>query len=766
MPFLPEIPTWEREVINTQTFLGLNRGLSIGDGEMADMLNMSSDNYPVLSTRAARGTPQFDYAATVTPEFAGTVDGMLGTDRLVVCHDGKVYLDGIEVPITLSTEPAKRAKKLVNLGAYVCIWPDKKYFNINNPDECGDMGSKWEPAEGDAISAMMCRLDGTDYDMEKIVVSNLAPEEPADQDFWLDTSGEKDVLKQYSALHATWVQVATTYIKIEAPGIGKGIKDGDVVWLEGVHEVGTAEEDGSSDNPISADREYAGKNVNLSSSYSVTTGVGVQGSTTDPSQVYTYGTPSTSTRTQIITIDDLPNNSKIVEAYLKFDSSGIQNGHDFHEYRIATANGISFDPSEGEKSVPITVKGNGDVSVKFVFQGENNIGLLYGMTSTLSISNVRIEMLVDAVDSDSANYQELKRLNTTNTIYGAGDDYIIVAGMLHNAVTLEDTLALEMKVPDLDYVCEANNRIWGCCYSEVDGTIVNEIRCCALGDYRNWYKFTGVSTDSYTMTVGSDGIFTGAFSLQGVPIFFKESFIHRISGTIPANYTLNTIRGRGVQDGSWKSLVVVNETLFYKSRNEVMGYEGALPYAVSGRLGHDDYQKAVAGAYRDKYYINMQDRATQLWHTYVLDTAKGLWHQEDMQKISHMASIGGELVLACEGAETTNLRTVGNRSGTVEEPFEWSVTFGILGFQSEQQKYLSRYNIRAQMSAGSHMKVEMQYDSDGKWHHIGTMRSTKLRTFLLPIIPRRCDHCQLRLSGTGTINIYSVAREYENGGDG
>jgi hypothetical protein len=153
------------------------------------------------------------------------------------------------------------------------------------------------------------------------------------------------------------------------------------------------------------------------------------------------------------------------------------------------------------------------------------------------------------------------------------------------------------------------------------------------------------------------------------------------------------------------------------------------------------------------------------WHTYVLDTAKGVWHREGDERVAFMSSASGELVLAVEGAETTSLRTVGNRD-KVKEDFQWSVTFGIMGFQSEQQKYLSRYNIRAQMSAGSHMKVEMQYDSDGKWHHMGTMKSPRLQTFLLPIIPRRCDHCQLRISGNGTINIYSVAREYENGGDG
>ena len=94
------------------------------------------------------------------------------------------------------------------------------------------------------------------------------------------------------------------------------------------------------------------------------------------------------------------------------------------------------------------------------------------------------------------------------------------------------------------------------------------------------------------------------------------------------------------------------------------------------------------------------------------------------------------------------------------------MTFGTFGYQQEQQKYLSRFNIRAQIEAGGWMKVEMQYDSDGKWHHMGTMKSPKLRTYLLPIIPRRCDHCQLRISGRGNVNIYSIARIYENGGDG
>lgn len=763
MPFLPEIPTWEREVINTQTFLGLNRGLSIGDGEMADMLNMSCDNYPVLSTRQKRGMPQLSYNAAITPDLAGSVDGMLGTDRLVVCHEGKVYLNGEEVPLELSTEPSKKEKKLVSMGAYVCIWPDKKYFNVNNIDDCGDMGSKWTAAEGETITAMMCRKDGTDYDMDTITVSDTAPTDPDDGQFWLDMSGEVDVLKQYSKLHGQWMQVATTYIKLQSSGIGKDLKEYDSVWLSG------AVIDEQNTEPVEPGMlEFEGKDVQLNTTWTV------QWDTVEGGD-RVYSDPTADAKMISIDVEGIPYGAYVESATLTFDANFTAYVTKIDDRDILTVNDNEF--VTGANSINVDIRKNGSYNYKFYWDPYFVHEFSYGVGSkTMSIAITNIKLTVNYapanLSDDEADIDQVEALNTTNIVYGCGDDYIIVAGLLHRHLTLKNTLAVEMKIPDLDYICESNNRIWGCVYQEKDGTVVNELRCCALGDFRNWSKFQGTAADSYTVTLGSDGVFTGAIAHQGVPIFFKESYIHRVSGTIPANYTIITVQGRGVQEGSWRSLAVVNETLFYKSRNDVMAYEGAMPYAVSAKLGQKLHTNAVAGGYRDKYYICM--RAENLtWHTYVLDVTKGLWHQEGTEKITHMATAGGELVLAIQeessaatsAAEATHLRTVSSK-GTVEEDFNWSVTFGILGFESEQQKYLSRYNIRAQMSAGSYMKVEMQYDSDGKWVHMGTMRSTKLRTFLLPIIPRRCDHCQLRLSGTGTINIYSVAREYETGGDG
>lgn len=751
---LPEIPTWDNATINTQTFLGLNRGMSIADGEMADMLNMSSDNYPVLSSRKSRGAPIFPVEGGGVTSHEGVASGMLGTDRVIVCTDGKVYMDGELLPIELSAEEHMQPKHLVSMGAYVCIWPDKKYFNVTNVNEYGNMGWRWQSPVNITVSAMMCRKDGTNYDMEDITVADKAPAEPVDQQLWLDTSGEDHVLKQYSEMYQEWVQVATTFIKIQASGIGVGLKENDVVHMSGVRSVAVG--DAQPTQTLEGDEEtlsFPGEDVSLYSKFTTTHMGGTNWVSTEASTV---------SKTCTIAVEGIPEKAVVTKAVAKCDI-----GYSHYGARVLTINGDHY--SEGTSpEIPLEMTGDGEASLKFLFQSYNNATVSGSHGGRLNITNIRVEVTYEVSSGgdetvENLDEKQLEALNTTNLIYGCGKDYIIVAGLLHNVHTLANTLVVELKIPDLDYVCEANNRIWGCSYARVNGELTNEIRCCALGDFRNWYRFEGTSMDSYVMSVGSDGPFTAAYSLRGVPLIWKEDYLHKISGTQPSNFTLNTLKCRGVQDGSWRSLAVVNETLMYKARNDVMAYDGATPYSVSEKLGPARYYDAVGGAYRDKYYICMRDDQIRR-HLYVLDTAKGLWHKEDENSISFMAAADGDLVMAVEAGGVTKLLAVGNQAEEAER-FPWSVTFGTFGYSSERAKYLSRFNIRAQMAAGGVMRFEIQYDSSGRWEKMGTMKSNRLQTFLLPIIPRRCDHCQVRISGEGEISIYSIARVYEEGGN-
>lgn len=96
-----------------------------------------------------------------------------------------------------------------------------------------------------------------------------------------------------------------------------------------------------------------------------------------------------------------------------------------------------------------------------------------------------------------------------------------------------------------------------------NGEVVNTIYACKFGDFKNWNSFPGISTDSYFVSVGSDGPFTGAVTLNGFPIFWKEGCLHKIYGDYPATFGVQTTACRGVQKGCDRSLAIVNEVLYY-----------------------------------------------------------------------------------------------------------------------------------------------------------------------------------------------------------
>lgn len=741
MPYFPDIYEEQAQVANTTTFYGLNRGLVTSEGEMADMENMTSDHLPVLSTRPHRRVPAFPGAEEGGHVHPTNPQGLLGTDRLIMADDGRIYVDGVLFEgLTLSTDPAMEPKHMVAMGAYVCIWPDKVYINLANPDDYGPMGVKWTPGEGDVISAMMCRRDGKDYDMEDITIGGTAPADPVDQQLWIDNSTGEDVLKQYSTMYGEWVTIASTFIKIQATGIGKGFKEGDVIFLSGVQQDG-ATFAGGEETLTFPTEEFTLK------SYFQTTHQG--------GQSYVSTTATVDWRVKTIQVEGIPEGASVVGAQMKFTT-----GVPLYGAKLYTVNDKKV--VLGDNTIDVEVTGNGEYSFLFKFQGYNNANTSGQHYGSSYVRDIVLEVTY-AVTAGGKN-EKLEALNTSNQLYGAEDDYIIVAGLLRSSMALAKTLVAERRIPDLDYVTESNNRLWGCSYAKKDGTLTNELLACALGDFRNWYRYQGTSMDSYAVSIGSDGKFTAACTVRGQPIFWKESCMHKVSGTEPSSFGVTTTVCRGVQDGCWRSLAMVGEMIYYKSRMDVMAYDGSMPYAIGEKLGRTRWYEATGAAYLDKYYLCMRTEDMK-WSVYVYDTMKQLWYREDGSEVHHMANAQGTLYMIRENGEP-ELLSIGGLTGENEGTFDWSVTFGVFGVGDPNQKYLSRFNIRAQLAAKASMTLLIQYDSDGVWHNMGTMRTPILRTFLLPVVPRRCDHLQVMIKGTGDAKIYGISRTYTGGGDG
>ena len=342
------------------------------------------------------------------------------------------------------------------------------------------------------------------------------------------------------------------------------------------------------------------------------------------------------------------------------------------------------------------------------------------------------------------------------------DDYIVIVGILDEAVTYESQLRLERTVPIMDFVIECNNRLFGCRYGvAANGEVVNEIYASKLGDFRNWNCFMQISTDSWVGGVGTDGQFTGAITHMGYPLFFKENCVHKVYGNYPANFQIQTTACRGVQKGCHRSLAVVNETLFYKARNAICAYDGSLPSEMSYALGNEAYSEAVGGSHGNKYYISMKDAAGK-YHLFVFDTAKGMWHKEDNLQAEAFCSCDGELYAISNGKIITMLGT-----GTPDaDPVEWMVQTGEIGLSSPDMKYISRLTVRMSMEIGAEARILAQYDFSDEWESLCYLGNTdNLRSFSLPIRPKRCDHMKLRIEGEGMVKIYSITKTIEQGSD-
>ena len=328
-------------------------------------------------------------------------------------------------------------------------------------------------------------------------------------------------------------------------------------------------------------------------------------------------------------------------------------------------------------------------------------------------------------------------------------------------LTGEGTLKLSRKIPDMDLVFECGNRLWGCKYGIVGDKFLNEIYCSKLGDFRNWYSFQGVSTDSYVASIGADGPFTGAVAYMGRPLFFKENCMIEVYGSYPATYQVQTTLCAGVQKRCHKSLAVVNNVLYYKSRQGVCAYDGSLPVQIGSVFGSQRYYMATAGAWGSKYYICM-DSGTES-SLFLYDTLRGLWHREDNVYITDF--------VVCEDAfyglvaNTGKILNLSYCNVWNPETVDWMVETGPLGLIEPERRYVSRISLRLWLESGATATLSCRYDNQPCWEPLVSLTGTELGNISVPIRPRRCDHVRLKLEGQGPVRVYSLTKVWEEGSD-
>ena len=385
-------------------------------------------------------------------------------------------------------------------------------------------------------------------------------------------------------------------------------------------------------------------------------------------------------------------------------------------------------------------------------------------TTYVLVSATGLGQGLKALDGVTVSGLEEAGLNGDWILTDAGPDYILFTGILQKALTQAGEVRVERTCPEMDFVVEKDNRLWGC--SSAD----HEIYCCKLGDPTNWRAYQGVATDSYAVTVGTPGPFTGAAVSGSAVIFFKENCLHRVYGTQPSNFTVYVDNLRGVQQGCHKSAVRVNEYLYYKSVFDVCVYADSEVAGISAALGTESYKNAVAGVCGSRLYLSMEDQEGA-WQLLVYDTAAGVWTREDGTHALGFASCltetfmlraDGELYALLPGEYNKDFFMVGSdytvyAQEETDEEVSWELRTGEILRELPDHKYIGKIQLYLELDPGARAEVALRRDG-GAWETVQELSGGDQRRCTLPIYPRRCDRMEIRLTGVGHARLVNWSK--------
>lgn len=336
--------------------------------------------------------------------------------------------------------------------------------------------------------------------------------------------------------------------------------------------------------------------------------------------------------------------------------------------------------------------------------------------------------------------------------------------LVDDAAVTEENVTISRTMPELDFMCHCNNRLFGC-----KG---DTIYASKLGDPYNWNVFEGISTDSYSVEVGSAGDFTACCAYDGDVLFFKEDRIYRLMYTdrSPENWSLVETETYGVKAGCDRSLAIADSCLFYYSPKGMMRYTGTLPMSVNDAFGTDEYENAVAGSDGKDYYVCLTDKAG-VSTLFVFDTTHYIWFKHDEIKIIGFAYHKGDLTALVEkdNGDTEVIR-LGQKVMEKSAEADWfdmesMIEFGDTMNDTTNKKNKMNISVVAEVQLMSELRFYISCDGN-PYEFLGEIKgpSTK-QTHKFSYVPTRCDYYRLKVEGKGFWKIYAISNGYSPGSD-
>ena len=336
--------------------------------------------------------------------------------------------------------------------------------------------------------------------------------------------------------------------------------------------------------------------------------------------------------------------------------------------------------------------------------------------------------------------------------------------------------------PRIERAVVHKNRIFG--YAN------GEMFASADGDCRNFYKFEGLASDSWSGRTADENDITGVFEYSGYPLFFTETSLCRIYGDGGNEFTVSEMRMPGVMAGCSESLATAQGILYYVSAEGVMRYTGNYPTLISEEWNERPTGVCVAGSDGERYRVTVSRGDEYVTFCY----RDGMWHIEDRSLYKtygyfyiapYLYKLTECVLEHTEPIVLTEHQTAVIKYGPAEDEDEyeedsagwklafpdaeaqneWALTFGDFYGTAAGTVYVPEPNkvsmvkIVIRIELAGYADVSVNYDSEADWTLVKRLTSTAKRTHTLALVPRRCDHFKIRIAGKGTASVYELTRE-------
>ena len=156
----------------------------------------------------------------------------------------------------------------------------------------------------------------------------------------------------------------------------------------------------------------------------------------------------------------------------------------------------------------------------------------------------------------------------------------------------------------------------------------------------------------------------------------------------------------------------------------------------------------------------------------VYDFNKSMWMKEEQPSLISTGVSDGRHIYYCDSnngvyriSDNDTFSVTQGFNFKEESNFSWYAESEELGYSYPDAKYVTRINLRVRVPVGSEMRISMEYDSDGREVNLYRLCGLGHRSANLSIIPHRCDHFKIRVSGQGECDIISAAAVLNQGSD-